>query len=224
MNSFENISFAEVRERAKARLRQLNTTIDDQYIDLSILDANRRILSRENVCQKQSEPLEVCDYCVELPCDFRDLIVLTTKPIDLGTLPMIYTDYPFDAPNGVTVRSFADAFFIQQGMIKFPTNFEATEVVLFYNAYATDEEGFPLLKLSHVDFYVFSVIQEHFESMGDYKSALYWERKKLTAKKALIHNEQAAQYELDKVNLRTQIYSILNQNNYGNFDWRGLWR
>lgn len=224
MNSFENISFTEVRERAKAKLRQLNTTIDDQYIDLSILDANRRILSRENVCQKESLPLDVCDYCVDLPCDFRSLIVLTTMPIDNATLPMIYTDYPFNAPNGVVVQSFSDSFFIQQGKIKFPSNFNASQVILFYEAFASDEDGFPLLKLSHVDYYVFSVIQEQFESMGDYKAAMYWERKKLTAKKALIHNEQAGQYELDKVNLRRQIYSIFNQYNMGTLDWRGLWR
>jgi hypothetical protein len=224
MNSFENISFTEVRERAKAKLRQLNTTIDDQYIDLTILDANRRILSRENVCQKQSEPIDVCDYCIDLPCDFRSMIVLTTIPINLATLPIIYTDYPFDAPNGVSVQSFKDSFFTEQGKIRFPSNFEASQVVLFYQAYVTDAEGFPLLKLSHVDYYVFSVIQETFEAAGDYKAAMYYERKKLTAKKALIHNEQATQYELDKVNLRRQIYSILNQNNYGTLDWRGLWQ
>jgi hypothetical protein len=109
-------------------------------------------------------------------------------------------------------------------MIKFPSNFINPSVVIFYEAYTTDGEGYPLLKLSHVDYYVFSVIQEMFEASGDYKAAMYWERKKIVMKKALIHNEQAVQYELNKVMLRQTMYNMLNNYNIGTAYWRGLWQ
>lgn len=224
MNSFETISFSEVRDRAKAKLRELNSTMQDMYIDLSILDANRRILSSENVCQKETLPLEVCDYCVDLPCDFKEMILLTTSPIDDNTSPMVYSDYPFDAPSGVVLKSFPKSFLLEQGKLKFPSNFDADKVIIFYNAFTTDADGFPVLKLSHVDYYVWSAVQEMYESKGDYKSAGYWESKKARNKKALILNEQATQFELDKVNLRRRIYSVFSANNFGSLAWRGLWQ
>lgn len=224
MNSFETISFTEVRDRAKAKLRELNSTMQDMYIDLSIIDANRRILSSANVCQKNSDPIDVCDYCITLPCDFKSLIVLTTFPIGENNYPMVYSDYPFEAPKGVTMWNTKDRFLLENGVIRFPSNFDATQVILFYEAYLSDSEGFPLLRLSHVDYYVFSVVQEMFEAKGDYKAAMYWERKKLTMKKALIHNEQVEQYELNKSALKSTIYSILNQYSIGDLSWRGLWQ
>jgi hypothetical protein len=224
MNSFETISFTEVRDRAKAKLRELNSTMQDMYIDLSILDANRRILSRDNVCQKQSEPIDVCDFCAELPCDFKSLIVLTTFPIGEHNFPMVYSDYPFDAPKGVTIWNTKDRFLLENGIVRFPSDFEAQKIALFYEAYLTDAEGFPMLRLSHVDYYVWSVIQEMFEAKGDYKAAMYWERKKLANKKALIHNEQVEQYELNKSALKSTIYSIINQYQIGNLGYRQLWQ
>jgi hypothetical protein len=224
MNSFETISFTEVRDRAKAKLRELNSTIQDMYIDLSILDANRRIFSSANVCQKESQPLDVCDFCVTLPCDFKSLIVLTTFPINENSYPMVYSDYPFDAPKGVVIWNTHNRFLLENGVIRFPSNFEATQVILFYEAYNSDAEGFPILRLSHVDYYVFSVIQESFEAKGDYKAAMYWERKKLTMKKALIHNEQVEQYEMNKAALKSAIYNIINQYSIGDLGYRQQWQ
>jgi len=223
MNSFETISFTEVRDRAKAKLRELNSTMQDMYIDLSILDANRRILSTKNICQKTSDPLTICDYCVDLPTDFASFIALAVEPVSSTTLPLIYTDYPFDAPNGANIMGVSNVFVIQNGKIRFPSDFEAEQVVLFYNAYLTDDAGFPLLRLSHVDYYVFSVIQELYEAKGDYKSAMYWEKKKLTTKRALLHNEQVDQFNLDKTQLRSIMYKFFNLYGTGN-RLGGLWQ
>jgi hypothetical protein len=186
MNSFETISFTEVRDRAKARLRALNSTMQDMYIDLSILDANRRLMTKRNVVQKTSEPIDVCDYKAELPCDYKDYIAMATCPTTTNAMPFIYTNYPFDAPNTTT---FDKRFRIEKGYILFPSNFDAEQVVLYYDAYDSDDDGFPILYLQHVDYYVFTVLMEYFESMGDFKSSSVWERKLWRYKNALIHNE-----------------------------------
>ena len=222
MNSFETITFTEVRERAKAKMRELNTTSQDMYIDLSILDANRRIQSVENTIQKCAT-LDVCDSIADLPCDYKDFILMFTAPQGESQLPMVYTDYPLDAPQGYTLSEWGNKFLIQQGKLKFKSNFDSEQVVLYYTAYNTDDNGFPLLKLSHVDYYVWSVIGENFEAVGDYKSATYWKSKASMNKKALIHNEQVTQLELDKVEMKAVILRLGAQyvlNNGFSLNWR----
>lgn len=214
MNSFETISFTEVRERAKARMRALGTTIEDMYIDLSILDANRRLGTKTNFIQKISDIIDVCDYKADLPCDFKDLIAIATCPITDNQVPFVYTDYPLDAPN---VYKFDRRFRIEKGQILFPSNFDVDGIVLFYDAYDSDESGFPLLYKSHVDYYVFTVLMEYFESMGDFKTASVWERKLWRYKNAIIHNENVDGFrQSPPIALRRTNVSLWYQNWYNN--------
>ncbi len=48
-NSYKMISLPEVRDRVKLRLKQFNTTINDDAIDLFIMDASRDIMSKKKV-------------------------------------------------------------------------------------------------------------------------------------------------------------------------------
>jgi hypothetical protein len=60
-NSYKMISLPEVRDRVKLRLKQFNTTINDDAIDLFIMDASRDIMSKKKV-EPKTASIEICDY------------------------------------------------------------------------------------------------------------------------------------------------------------------
>ena len=191
MNSYETITFEDVRDRAKARIRKLNSTIEDMYVDMSILDANRNLKTTRNIIQKESNPIDVCNYIAELPCDYSNFIAMATIPCTNTELPFVYTNYPFDAPNHV---KFTHEYRIEKGQIRFPSNFDATQITLFYDAFDSDSDGFPILYLQHVDYYIFACLRDWAESEGDFKKAQYWETKMWRFKNAIIFNENVDKF------------------------------
>ena len=79
-NSYKMISLPEVRDRVKLRLKQFNTTINDDAIDLFIMDASRDIMSKKKV-EPKTESIEIVDFAAPLPCDFDTLLAIVTSAL-----------------------------------------------------------------------------------------------------------------------------------------------
>jgi hypothetical protein len=214
MNSFEDISVNEVIGSVKMFLGNEGITTSDRFIELMILDANRKLMSVKNVVQK-CITLDACNCQVELPCDYDSFIALTTPPkaedgVD-NEMPFLYSNnaYPTIEDRWNT-RPFGNRFTIEssEGVIRFPSNLNIETVNLYYWGYRTDDNGFPLLKLSHIDYYTAYAIHWVYLKQRDLQMAAIFERKFKNAKATQIHNEVVDNFELDKVGITSIVRSI----------------
>ena len=214
MNSFEDISINEVIGSVKLFLGNEGITTSDRFIELMILDANRKLMSVKNTVQK-CITLDVCDYKAELPCDYDSFIAITAPPKaednTTNDMPFLYSNnvYP-SIEDRWNTRPFGDRFTIEtsDGVIRFPSNLTIETVNLYYWGYRTDENGFPLLKLSHVDYYTAYVIHWFYLKQRDFQMAAEFKQKFKNARNADIHNEVVDNFELDKVNIAATARSI----------------
>lgn len=200
-SSFAEISFNNVRDNIRLELGLEDTSAINRYLSLQIVAAHRRIFTASNVTQK-SITLDVCDFEVELPCDYKEFIALALYPCANTLQPLVYTDYPFDAPQGVLRNTWANRYRIEHNVIKFPSNFENQQVELFYEAYRTEDNGVPILSYQHQDYYLFYVASRHYRRLGNLNMANDYKNDMVRTKRALVHNEQVVNWNLDKQNIR----------------------
>lgn len=214
MQEFEEISLTFVRDRVK-KFFDLAHTRDDVFIDLQIMDAVRKLQSYKYVTQK-CERLEVCDCKAMLPCDYKRIICLMSPCDDdnpLGRQIYIYSDLP--CGEGITLSGgFSNTFKIQDGYLKFPSTFTAEEVVIYYDAYKTGPDGFPVLMYTHVDYLYAYACAEYCLKTKDNRYEIFARRAK-NNRRGLIHNENVDWFEIDKVALIGVINSL------GSGGWNG---
>jgi hypothetical protein len=210
MQEFEEISLTFVRDRVK-KFYDIPHTLDDVFIDLMLMDAVRKFLSYKYVTQK-CLTLDVCDCKAELPCDYKRIICLMSpcEGDEHGRRVYVYYDGPCgdlgDLANNYQ-GSFNGTFKIQDNYLKFPSNFEADQVVIYYDAYKTGEDGFPVLMKTHVDYFFNYACAWYGFKIKDPRYAVF-EKKAKNNKLALLHNENVDWFEIDKVALRAVINSL----------------
>lgn len=210
-NSYKMISLPEVRDRIKLRLKQFNTTINDDAIDLFIMDASRDIMSKKKV-EPKTESIEIVDFAAPLPCDFDTLLAIVTCPCGEFDAPMVYSNFNFDG-SSCNQNPIGNEFKIVGGYLRFPTNINFDAVTIFYNAFITDDEGFPMLPDSHVLYYSDYATARMWEMEGNINMAQYFSGKAIKRRQALIHNELVTEWELDKEAFRATIYSMVGSYN-----------
>jgi hypothetical protein len=206
-SSFAEISFNEIRDRVRLRIGLEDTTSSNRLISDALVEAHRNLQSTNNETQK-SETLDVIDFKAELPCDYKDFIALAIYPCAETLTPLVYSDYPFDAPIGAMYNTWANRYRIEHGIIKFPTNFEATQVELFYYASYTDGNSVPILSYAHQDYYLYYAQMIYHERKGDLKMAMYFKGRMGTKKLSTIHNENVTDFRLDKQAITATIKSV----------------
>lgn len=213
MQEFEEISLTFVRDRVK-KFFDIPHTRDDVFIDLMIMDAVRKFQSYKYVTQK-CLTLDVCDCKAELPCDYKRIICLISPCDDNGNgrTRYVYFDGPCGDLGDVNIGSFNGTFKIQDNYLKFPSTFEADQVVIYYDAYKTGEDGFPVLMYTHVDYFFNYACAWYALKKKDSRYAEFKQNAK-NNKRALIHNENVDQFEIDKVAL----IAVINSLGHG-----GLW-
>lgn len=220
MQEFEEISLTFVRDRVK-KFYEIPHTRDDVFIDLQIMDAVRKLQSYKYVTQKCVR-LEVCDCKAMLPCDYKRIICLMS-PCDSdthGRTMYIYSDFP--CGEGVELRGgFKNTFKIQDNYLKFPSTFDAEEVVIYYDAYKTGPDGFPVLMYTHVDYFYNYAASEYGFKIKDERYKRF-ERIAKNNRRGLRHNENVDLFEIDKVGLLRVINSLgaggWNGNLYGYYN------
>ena len=207
MQEFEEISLTFVRDRVK-KFFDIQHTRDDVFIDLQIMDAVRKLQSYKYVTQK-CVTLEVCDCKAMLPCDYKRIICLMSPCDDdegRGRTMYIYADVP--CGEGINwAGSLTGTFKIQDGYLKFPSTFTADEVVIYYDAYKTGPDGFPILMYTHVDYFYSYACAEYCLKTKDNRFPIF-ERRAKNNRRGLIHNENVDWFEIDKVALNAVINSL----------------
>lgn len=210
-NSYKMISLPMVRDRVKLRLKQFNTTINDDAIDLFIMDASRDIKSIKKVEPKIAD-LDIVDYAAALPTDYDNLLMIVTCPCGEFDAPMVYSNFNFDG-SSCNQQPIGNEFKIVGGYLRFPTNISFDAVKIYYNANLTDEEGFPLLPDSHVLYYSDYATARMWEMEGNPKMADYFSTKAIKRRKAIVKNEQVREWELDKEAFRVVLYTLVGSYN-----------
>ena len=217
INNNGTITLTELRDRIKLELNIEESTKDDRYIDLKIMDAFRYIESYYNV-EPACENLQICDYKAELPCNFKTMLGLVLNPGNPNSRPLMYVNNS----SPLEIRNYMPASFLYAAMpinfkivmpyIQFPSTLEASEVCLFYLKYASDESGFPLFRLGHEIYYTNYVCYHYYKRLGDKRFALY-EYKGI--RRNILHNEQAEIFRYDRENISKLIHFQTNFYKWG---------
>ena len=188
MENFIPITF--VRDRVKS-FYKIKDTESDSYIDLMILDSVRDFQSYKYVIM-QNAVLDICDFKAELPCNYKKIIAILL-PYVHWCVPVAYTDMIIE---GCDCQSLSDRFMIQGNTLVFPSNFEHDCVQIAYQGFLLDEEGFPMLIKDHLTYYTRYANYHVGLYLGDVRYKAFSNFKQ--ARKNIIHNEKADQFELQK--------------------------
>ncbi len=198
----QTIPLTFVRDRVKA-FYKIKDTESDSYIDLMILDSVRDMQSYKYTIM-QNAVLDICDFKAELPCNYK-IIIAVLLPYKDGCVPVAYTDIIID---GCECHSLSDRFMIQGNTLVFPSNFEHDCVQIAYQGFLLDDEGFPILIKDHLTYY---------ERYAKYHVGLFLEDARYKAfsnfkqaRKNIIHNEKADQFELQKFSIEAINRSVGN--------------
>lgn len=212
INNNRTISLTELRDRIKLELNIEESTNQDRYIDLKLMDAFRYIESYYTV-EPECVTLPISDYTADLPCNFKSLLGLVLDPSTANARPLMYVSN--DTP--LEIRNYMPASFMYASMpitykiimpyLQFPCTMNATEVCMFYLKYASDEDGFPKFRLGHEIYYTNYVCYHYYKRLGDKRFGLY-EYKNI--RKNIIHNEQAEVFKYDAPNISKLIHYQTN--------------
>jgi hypothetical protein len=198
----ETIPIDFVRDRVR-QFYKLTDTNSDSYIDLMILDSIRDFKSYQYV-DFGTFNVDLCDGKGELPCNWKKVIAVL-PPCDEGCQPIAYTDYIVD---GCNCCGIADRFSIQGNTIAFPSNFEHESVRVVCQIFRVDSDGFPILIKDHLTYYVRYATYHTGLFLGDKRGDRFINFKQ--ARKNIIHNEKADQFELDRHAIEAINHSISN--------------
>lgn len=150
MNEDNYISIQEPIANAKAQLG-ISYATEDHYLQLKAFEAELQIASSYTITRK-STLVTITDFQAEVPQGFHSLVQLRLVNDSACEYPSyikksFYRVNP-DSPNTFE-NSFAPSFDINDGVIYFSTDVTATQCEIAYNAYNTDEDGYPRIHHTH---------------------------------------------------------------------------
>lgn len=218
MNTDSTISLTFVRDRIKA-FYDINDTQKDAYIELKLLDSIREMQSYKYVTQ-QAFTLTICDYKAELPCNYKTVLAVV-PPCEEGCgTPIVYSEFYFNGLQGnCQWQQVSNRWKIMDGWIVFPSNFTYETVDIYCDVYILGEDGFPLLRESHIPYYE--------------KYALYWVGLKIkdprykefsryaNVRRNIIHNEQVDKFNYEKLSIASIVkqLGIAGYRYFGNYGY-----
>jgi hypothetical protein len=197
MNSYETISITHVRDRIKL-FYDIQHTRDDMFIDLMIMDAVRQFNSYEYTIQDKAT-IDICDLSGDLPCNYKEMIAMVSNACDPCGQHFVYDNFIFDG--NMCIGRDGKRFRIEQGKIFFPADFEGDSVDIYFIGYNTDNQGFPILKKSHVDYYFFYGLywyglRKNDPRYREFISKITGKPKYVTMRKNIAHNENVDEARL----------------------------
>ena len=198
----ETIPITFVRDRVKL-FYKIKDTESDSYIDLTILDSIRDFKSYKYVDFKTVD-IDLCDGKGELPCEWKKVIAVL-PPCEAGCEQIAYTDYIIE---GCNCCGIANRFSIQGNTICFPSNFTHESVRVVCQIFIVDEEGFAILIKDHLTYYDRYAKYHVGLFLGDKRGDRFVNFKQ--ARKNIIHNEKADQFELDRCAIEAINHSVSN--------------
>lgn len=216
---------------AKVRLKitALNTDEADLFLKEYILEGVSEMATANDFIEKTSEPIEICNNRIELPCDF-----VTFDRGDIFTPPIIFTEngqpitglYCTGFIITATSRPFVQDPFgnisctpcngfnawcgpitatVQDGYLLFSSNVDATECIISYLGLNWDSEGVLKVLRSHKRPIVNHAMAQWCLEMGD--RVRYAEYNRIWTQGKLAARGQANMLDAFK---REQMYRIMN--------------